>query len=84
MTLDELAGTNYQQQHRMMYMAIVATRDIEEGEEVRKLQNAEYMGCTRIVLWRSPSGVNKSIFFFQIVHTNNMKSFFVFRFLSTP
>ena len=41
MTLDDLAGTNHQQQHRMMSMEIVATRDIEEGEEVRKLQNAQ-------------------------------------------
>lgn len=34
MTLDDLAGTNHKQQHRMMSMEIVATRDIQEGEEV--------------------------------------------------
>ena len=45
MTLDELGGTNHQQQHRMMSMEIVATRDIEEGEEVRTLLKSECWGA---------------------------------------
>jgi len=34
MTLDDLAGANHKQQHRMMSMEIVAKRDIQEGEEI--------------------------------------------------
>lgn len=34
MTIDELAGTNHKEQHRMLSMEIVALRDIKEGEEI--------------------------------------------------
>ena len=45
MALDELGGTNHQQQHRIMSMEIVATRGIEEGEEVRTLLKSECWGA---------------------------------------
>ena len=38
----KLADINYKQQHRMMSMEIVATRDIQEGEEV-----SQYVGNNR-------------------------------------
>ena len=38
MTLDDLASVNHLQQHRMMSMEIVATQDIQEGDEVRIIQ----------------------------------------------
>lgn len=34
MTLDELAAFDYQKQHRMLSMEIIASRDIEGGEEI--------------------------------------------------
>ena len=49
MTLDELAGANHKEQHRMMSMEIVAIRDIEEGEEVRsRYQVLKCLNCLHL------------------------------------
>jgi hypothetical protein len=73
MTLDDLAGSNYKQQHRMMSMEIVATRDIQEGEEVSQEESQN----------PRPLEYYFELNYFHCARAHNTKFFSVFRFLST-